>query len=519
MKKLFLVFTFLPLSLMAQEKIMVIADPHVLPQSLVTPGEAMNNLMAGQRKMLDLSEQAWYAVVDTALKYRPELVLIPGDLTKDSEKAAHELVAASLRRLNEAGVQTLVIPGNHDLDGKAYAYHGDQKTPVDNLPDSAWETMYECVYSQVLAKDPNSHSYVAEPLDGVTVLAIDGAHGSASIGSLSDSTLHWLLAQADSANAKHHMIIAMSHWQLLEHIDKQQRLESSCRFKNANALRDSLVHHGVHVILTGHFHVNGITTHHDSINANDSIVEITTGSPITYPCPYRWLTVSHDRKNLTVTTEDLQKLPSQADLQTYSREWMREHARNMLPQMSLRVWSRVDEAKTKVASQFGDKIADRLVNNCIPKTDSAKMALVDKYMGSTTVELYLLHSDANEPEHPEADSLAQEVYTGMAGMIDEMLDADPIIKTVLIVPMTLYAQTLAKTPVQSLVEDVTNWGTDRANRTDDLQLTLTIGDGYKHQALHNTDADVQPVKIIRNGQVLILRDGKRFTLLGQEIAE
>ncbi len=219
---------------------MVIADPHVLPQSLVTPGEAMNNLMASQRKMLDLSEQAWYAVVDTALKYRPELVLIPGDLTKDSEKAAHELVAASLRRLNEAGVQTLVIPGNHDLDGKAYAYQGDQKTPVDNLPDSAWETMYECVYSQVLAKDPNSHSYVAEPLDGVTVLAIDGAHGSASIGSLSDSTLHWLLAQADSANAKHHMIIAMSHWQLLEHIDKQQRLESSCRVKNANAVRDSL---------------------------------------------------------------------------------------------------------------------------------------------------------------------------------------------------------------------------------------------------------------------------------------
>ena len=265
--------------------------------------------------------------------------------------------------------------------------------------------------------------------------------------------------------------------------------------------------------------MNGITTHHDSINANDSIVEITTGSPITYPCPYRWLTVSHDRKNLTVTTEDLQKLPSQADLQTYSREWMREHARNMLPQMSLRVWSRVDEAKAKVASQFGEKIAERLVKNCIPATDSAKMALVDKYMGSTTVELYLLHSDANEPEHPEADSLAQEVYTGMAGMIDEMLNADPIIKTVLIVPMTLYAQTLAKTPVQSLVEDVTNWGTDRANRTDDLQLTLTIGDGYKHQALHNTDADVQPVKIIRNGQVYILREGKRYTLLGQEVAE
>ena len=503
----------------AQEKIMVIADPHVLAQSLVTPGVAMDNLMAGQRKMLDLSEQAWNAVVDTALKYRPELMLIPGDLTKDSEKASHELVVASLKRLNEAGVQTLVIPGNHDLDGKAYAYQGDNKTSVENLPDSAWERMYECVYCQVSAKDPNSHSYAAEPLEGVTVLGIDGAHGSASIGSLSDATLKWLLAQADSANAKHHMIIAMSHWQLLEHIDKQQRLESSCRFKNANAIRDSLVRHGVHVILTGHFHVNGITTHHDSINANDSIVEITTGSPITYPCPYRWLTVSSDRKNLTVTTEDLQSLPSLPDLQTYSREWMREHARSMLPQMSLRVWSRVDEAKAKVASQFGEKTAERLVEKCLPKTDSAKMALVDKYMGATAVELYLLHSDANEPEHPEADSLAQEVYTGMAGMINEMLDADPVIKAVLILPMTLYAQTIAEAPVQSLVEDVTNWGTERANRTDDLSLTLTIGNGIE-QALHDAEAEaLQPVKVMHNGQVIILRDGKRYTLLGQEITE
>ena len=517
MKRILFILALLPMMTVAQERIMVIADPHVLAQSLVTPGEAMDNMMAGQRKMLDLSEQAWNAVVDTALKYRPELVLIPGDLTKDSEKTSHELVAASLRRLNEAGVQTLVIPGNHDLDGKAYAYQGDQKTAVENLPDSAWETMYACVYNQVSAKDPNSHSYAAEPLEGVTVLGIDGAHGSASIGSLSDATLNWLLAQADSANAKNHMIIAMSHWQLLEHIDKQQRLESSCRFKNANALRDSLVRHGVHVILTGHFHVNGITTHHDSINANDSIVEITTGSPITYPCPYRWLTLSHDRKSLTVTTEDLQALSSLPDLQTYSREWMREHARNMVPQMSLRVWSRVDEAKAKVASQFGEKVAERLINNCIPQTDSAKMALVDKYMGSTAVELYLVHSDANEPEHPEADSLAQEVYTGMAGMIDEMLDADPIVKSMLIIPMTLYAQTIAEAPVQSLVEDVTNWGTYRANRTDDLNLTLTIADGYQHEVLHNTNAAPQPVKLLHNGQVIIFRDGKRFTLLGQEI--
>ena len=73
---------------------------------------------------------------------------------------------------------------------------------------------------------------------------------------------------------KGNTIIAMCHWQLLEHIDKQSRLESSCRLKNADAIRDSLMQHGVHLVLTGHFHVNGISTRHDSITGNDSIVPL-----------------------------------------------------------------------------------------------------------------------------------------------------------------------------------------------------------------------------------------------------
>ena len=173
--------------------------------------------------------------------------------------------------------------------------------------------------------------------------------------------------------------------------------------------------------------------------------------------------------------------------------------------MSLRLWKRVDEAKSRVAQEFNQTIADRLVNNCIPKTDSAKMALVDKYMGTTTVELYLLHSDANEPEHPEADSLANEVYAGMEGMISEMLDADKSLKLVLQVPMTLYAEALAKAPVQSLVEDVTQWGKQWANRTDDLHLTLTVGNGKEEEAIRNVTT--------------LTTDGAVYDILGRRVEQ
>ncbi len=467
---------------------MVIADPHVYPQMLIDADPTFDTYMQSQRKMLHLSEEIWYALMDTALKYCPDLVLIPGDLTRQAEAESHAVVANSLEQLNEAGIPSLVIPGNHDIE-----------------VDTAWEKTYHLTYAQAIAKDPESHSYAAEPLEGLTVIGIDGSHGTASVGSLSANTLRWILQQADAANEKGNTIIAMCHWQLLEHIDKQSRLESSCRLKNADAIRDSLMQHGVHLVLTGHFHVNGISTRHDSITGNDSIVEITTGSPITYPCPYRWLSLSKDRKQVTVETEYVRSIDSQPDLMTYSREWMREHARNMLPAMSLRLWKRVDEAKGRVAQEFGERVAERLVENCIPATDSAKMALVDKHMGSTAVELYLLHSDANEPEHPEADSLANAVYVGMAGMIDELLDADILIKSILQLPMTLYAQALAQTPVQSLVEDVTQWSTKDANRTDDLHLTLTVGDGR----------NVEAIQRVESGRI----DGAMYDILGRKVMQ
>ena len=478
---------------------MVIADPHVMPQSLIATYPNFDDYMQHQRKMLDLSEPILYALMDTALLYSPDLVLIPGDLTKDGEPEAHSMVAAALQQLNNAGIPTLVIPGNHDL------------------PDSnQWDSLY---LGSQLTKDPNSHSIVAEPLAGVTVLGIDGSHGSASVGSLSVQTLAWLLAQADSAAAKGNMIIAMCHWQLLEHVDKQARLESSCRLQDAEAVRDSLMNHGVHLILTGHFHVNGITTYRNE-QQTDSLVEITTGSPITYPCPYRWLTVSADRKAVEVQTDYITTVDTIADLHTYSREWMREHATNMIPQMSLRLWNRVDDAKAMVAEQFSQTIADRLANKCIPKTDSAKIALVEKHLGSTVVELYLLHSDANEPEHPEADSLAQALYTGMDNMISEMLDADPLIKFTLLAPMTIYANSVASEPVESLVQDETQRKTDYPDRTDDLTGTLTINTA-RNQALDTNMVQEELLvrKTLQNGQLIIQRGAVLYNAIGQQVGQ
>ena len=178
----------------AQERVMLITDPHVLASSLVEQGTAMDEMMAGQRKMLDMSEEVFVALIDTALAHKPALVLIPGDLTKDGEMASHNVVVEQLERLRAAGINVLLIPGNHDIGGKAYAYQGSEKVAVDVLADADWESQYAWVYEQAIAKDPQSHSYVAEPLRGVTVLGIDASHNDGE----GDFVQFDVLAGADS---------------------------------------------------------------------------------------------------------------------------------------------------------------------------------------------------------------------------------------------------------------------------------------------------------------------------------
>ena len=495
----------------AQERVMLITDPHVLASSLVEQGTAMDEMMAGQRKMLDMSEEVFVALIDTALAHKPALVLIPGDLTKDGEMASHNVVVEQLERLRAAGINVLVIPGNHDIGGKAYAYQGSEKVAVDVLADTEWESQYAWVYEQAIAKDPKSHSYVAEPLRGVTVLGIDASH-NAGEGYLSDETLAWVLQQADDARAKGNMILAMCHWQVLEHVDGGGlNADISARLQNADAVRDQLMAHGVRTLLTGHVHVNSISTYRDTLQmSGDSIMEISTGSPITYPCPYRWLTLSQDRSTVTVDTDYLTALPGHADLTVYSREWMSEHIKVLLPTLFVRLYDKTEAVMIKKVEEvlasvpMGTKLIS-MFKQTLPQTDEAKYALVDKHFSSTIIDLYLLHSAANEPQHAEADSLAQAMYAGIDAMIHELTDAVLKSYASMQAAMIAHVQNMNRPAIQSLVEDRTHWATPYSDQTDDLSGRWVINAALPYSNVEN----------VTN----MVTDGVVYDILGRRIAD
>ena len=521
MKRLISMVCGLGLSVLAMqaERVMVISDPHVIAQTLLQPGTAADEMLASGRKMLDLSEPAWKALMDTALLYQPDLLLIPGDLTKDGEAVSHDTVVASLTRLQEAGIPTLVIPGNHDISSTAaYAYDGDQKTEVANIDDAQFDQLYAPFMGAV--REPNSHCYVAEPLPGVTVLAIDGSHGNAGTGSLSDATLNWLLEQADAAENKGNLIIAMCHWQILEHVDNMAEFMSSSQLDTASYVAQQLAAHKVRFILTGHFHVNGATTKYFG---NDSIVEVTTGAPVAYPCPYRWLDISADRSTVTVGTEEIRSLDTIADLHTYSRAWQEAHTWTMLPQMSKKAWTKVDAyvAAMKKSSNLFYKGQAMLLEAIMPQTDSARNDLFERNMGEAVVNLYMLHSDANEPDRPEKNAVKTAVFTGMSNMILEITGVSTQLGEAFVEMLSETAMNMIRVPVESMCEDKTT-ATDGAsvkNRTDDLSLVLhlqapqQLGTGIERPV----EGSMNPQKVLRDGQIYILRGEKVFTLQGVEV--
>ena len=68
----------------AKTKIMVISDPHVMgPGLLISEGEAWYNAVKFDRKLNEYSRMIFDEVIATAMREKPDLFLISGDLTKD----------------------------------------------------------------------------------------------------------------------------------------------------------------------------------------------------------------------------------------------------------------------------------------------------------------------------------------------------------------------------------------------------------------------------------------------------
>ena len=284
------------------KRIVVISDTHVMaPELLVSEGEAWTNYLSGQRKMVDYSQTLFDEMVAKIKdEIKPDLVLISGDLTKDGEQLSHTYVISKLDELREVGIQTLVIPGNHDRGANADAvlYDGATTSPVEVATDGWFATQYANYgYGSTSERESTSLTYACEPIEGLVVIGID----SGTDGTLSSATLDWIVGKASAAQGSGKRVIAMMHHPLIPHFTGVDNFVETAVVSNYETVRNTLADAGIRVVFTGHFHTSDIAMDKNA-DLSREIYDVTTGALISYPCDYREITLSNDLSELSITT-------------------------------------------------------------------------------------------------------------------------------------------------------------------------------------------------------------------------
>jgi 3',5'-cyclic AMP phosphodiesterase CpdA len=309
----------------------VISDPHFYSKSLGSEGQAFQDYLDSDRKLLVDSEEILDAAMDQLVPLAADFVIVCGDLTKDGEKVNFLAIREKLKRLVASGKKVLVVPGNHDIaNGEAHRYVEDRFETVPNVsaPEFA-EIFNDYGYGSAIERDGDSLSYLAEPVPGLWVLAVDSCkwkenepgQQSHTGGAYSAETFQWIEKILIRSKKENKAVIVFQHHGILEHYPNNDKFYSEYLVDDYNRIADMLSAFSVELVFTGHFHAQDITqkTFQDPQRI---IYDIETGSTVTAPCPFRMVRISADQ-NAHISSRFVESIPShKTDFITYARDYV-----------------------------------------------------------------------------------------------------------------------------------------------------------------------------------------------------
>lgn len=278
----------------------IVSDPHIaLPHTIWDH--------PGRFHLVEVSIPALEGILDHLSALDLDFLLLPGDLTQHGEPDNHRWLADRLARLP---FPAYVIPGNHDVISP------QATATAIGLSDFPYYYRH-CGYA-----NPEQLYYTCELLPGVRLIALNSNQFDGEgnqVGRMDEAQLQWLAAVLATLDPDE-LVLVMIHHNVLEHIPGQSRHGMGRRYmlENAPVLLELLRSAGVQLLFTGHLHVQDIA--HQA-----GMYEITTGSLVSYPHPYRVLTLHRDRHGqswLEVESHRVRQVPDLVHLQNHSREWM-----------------------------------------------------------------------------------------------------------------------------------------------------------------------------------------------------
>ncbi len=343
-------------------RFMVISDTHLYDTSLGTSGSALTDYLKNDRKLLLESTELLNVAIDRALAAKVDFVLVSGDLTKDGEQLNHQKMAQALARLRQGGVGVYVIDGNHDIENPhAVAFTDSGTTSVESVDPAGFAANYrDCGYGQALYRDPDSLSYVAEPVNGLWLLALDSADYENNLsrgapetsGHLRPQTWIWLETRLKEAAEKNKAVIALMHHGVVEHFGGQKSMFPMYVVQNNEALQRLFGKYGVRLVFTGHFHANDVAGMwwKDSRSAQlrgKWLMDVETGSLVTWPSNIR--TVEFADSEIRLSSQHINQLASYEaigkDFSSESHDLIAASIRNIASRALLKYGSPAAEAQ------------------------------------------------------------------------------------------------------------------------------------------------------------------------------
>lgn len=256
--------------------IWIATDNHYLSPSLHDGGEYFMNIISNaDGKVTHYSD----AVIDTLLYeaelQEPDLLILSGDLTLNGAIKSHEELCEKLKALETAGVQVLVIPGNHDVDSTGVSFSGEELLSVDSMTSAMFPEYYKDFgYSEAISRDENSFSYIVEAEGKLRILMLDtNSYGK---GYVQDETYVWLEEQLKAAKEGGYRVISVTHQNLFEH---NELLSFGYQLYDADELLEIYKEYGVKCNFSGHIHIQ-------SISEQEGITEVVTSSTTMAPIQY-----------------------------------------------------------------------------------------------------------------------------------------------------------------------------------------------------------------------------------------
>ena len=313
-----LVFTLTVPALAAEKpqdmnlRIAVMSDLHYLSPDMIADTEDFEHALNSDRKLLKESSAILNEMFERVRADKPDILLVSGDLTKDGEQECHAALAKQLQQLQQdvPGLKIYVINGNHDIrnyNAKNFNTADGKAVLATRTEPEDFKRIYDFVYSDptVIAtftpaegNKAGGLSYVARPVEGLTVIAMDTCRYSSdntsigddeheTSGAISADLEKWVIEQTAVAKARGDLVIGLEHHGLVPHFDVEPTILPMYLVNGYERIAQEYADAGMSVVFTGHMHAVDIAAM--TTAAGNTFYDIETGSALTYPCPVRFV--------------------------------------------------------------------------------------------------------------------------------------------------------------------------------------------------------------------------------------